>query len=475
MQPHWHIDKHKKQPIYQQIIELIIDAIQTEKLLPGEKLPSERILADELQVNRSTVVKALEELASLGWISRKQGSGTSILEGRWGYRQAPLSYLRDSLNSPFLKEDPYVEKIAALKTHSDVIDLYTGELPDNLIPDFQLPAFSWEQVLKEEHKVTSTGYPLLQELILEHLKKKYAMNTIGQKLLITSGSTQGISLLMQVLLENGDCIITEDPSFLFALPLFTSMAIRLVGITQDSEGMIPEALDQALKEQKVKFVYLNPTFHNPTGHTMGIKRRKAIIAICKKHQVSIIEDDVFSELSLAENTPKLKTLAPESVIYLGSLSKVLGSPIKIGWLFAPEALIEKLAQAKQKMGLDTNIFPQLLSTSALQSADYEQKLAQLLKNLHKRKNAAAELLESFQQDWSFSPVQGGLYIWLTWKNQKLTRKDWQIFLEENCLVAPAFLFSNDTMSCRINYTRLSPEKLPLFEKKLRYITERLKA
>lgn len=468
------IDKTSNQPLYQQIVAYFIDQIQSGRYGPGDRLPPERELAHSFAVNRSTVVKALDELKSLGWISRKQGSGSKVLEGRWGSRQAPLSYLRASLDSPYLQQDPFITEIQQLRQQPEALDLYTGDLPPNLIPDFAFPAFTWEEIRKESQLLSPSGYRPLEETLLRHLSEAFDLNAKGQKLVITAGSTQGITLLMQVLLRAGDCIATEDPSFLFALPLFSTMNVQLIGIQQDLEGILPQALERTLKEKKIKFVYLNPSFQNPTGHTMSLGRRKAIISLCQRYQVPIIEDDVFGELALAETPPKLKALAPETVIYLGSLSKLLGSSIKIGWLLAPEALAEQFAQAKRRMSIDTTIFPQVLANIALQSSDYQRQQEQLVQEMIHRSAAFEKILLPFKDDWQWQPIKGGLYFWLHWRHAPLRRGDWQIFLRNGLLVAPAFLFSNETSAVRLNYTRLSANDLTQFTDRFQRITLQLK-
>ena len=252
-----------------------------------------------------------------------------------------------------------------------MLDLYTGDLPADLIPDFTFPAFTWEEIRKESTKVLPTGYEPLQEILLQHLADSFNLPTNGQKLVITAGSTQGITLLMQVLLHAG--IASRQRTLLScSLPLFSTMNVQLIGIKQDSEGIRPAALEKVLKEKKIKFVYLNPTFQNPTGHTMSDHRRQAIIRLCQTYQVPIIEDDVFSELAFDKVPPKLKSMAPETVIYLGSLSKLLGSSIKIGWLLVPEALADQFAQAKNgwrsiprssRKSLPTSPYAPLITTS----------------------------------------------------------------------------------------------------------------
>lgn len=468
----WSIDKTKKEPIYQQLIRQIITSVQHGELAPGEHLPAERKLAEDLQINRSTVVHAFEELASLGWVERKQGSGTQVTQAQWGNRQPAIYQWRSLFSSPLLKEDPYVTQLKEQKNTKNNLDLYTGDLSEDLIPDFNFSAMSWEQMMHEEKYNTATGYLPLKEQIFRHFFQDVSHK--GQDILITSGSTQGISFLIQTLLSPGDIIATEDPSFLFSLPLFAARGVHLKGIRQDQAGIECQGLEELIQKNKIKLLYLNPNHQNPTGQTMSLTRRKEVVQICQKYHLPIIEDDVFSELSFEKELPSLKSLAPDQVIYLGSLSKIFSSSIKIGWLFAPKPLINSLANAKKTMEIETDLLPQLLATAALSQQNYQKQQQQLTTKLKTRSHSFAKLLGAYKKDWQFSPIEGGLYYWLNWQHQKLTRNDWQTFLQEELLVAPSFLFSNDTSSMRINYTRLDEKKQKVFKQKLATVTQRLK-
>ncbi|GBD68031.1 PLP-dependent aminotransferase family protein [Tetragenococcus halophilus] len=468
----WTIDKTKKEPYYQQLLRQIIASIQQTELTPGQRLPSERNLAQILQVNRSTVVHAFEELTSLGWLERKQGSGTHVTHGQWGNRQFAIYQWNALFSSPLLKEDPYITQIKNQKAAKKSLDLYTGDLSNDLIPDFEFPTMTWDQIMHEERQMTPTGYIPLKKQITKRFFPD--VTGYGQDLLITSGSTQGIFWLIQVLLNPGDTIATEDPSFLFSLPLFAARGVHLKGVVQNKEGIDCRALEELIQKKKIKLLYLNPNHQNPTGNSMSLKRRKEVLQICQKYHLPIIEDDVFRELNFGQALPSLKSLAPNQVIYLGSLSKIFSSSIKIGWLFAPKPLVKSLADAKQVMDNKTDLLPQLFATAALSQSNYKTQQQQLATNLHDRSQAFTDTLQAFSQDWQFFPVSGGLYYWLSWRHQKLTRNDWQMFLRNNLLVAPSFLFSNHTSSMRVNYTPLDDKERLIFKQKLTLITEHLK-
>lgn len=467
------LNRKSKTPLFQQLMEVIIADIESGKLAPGDRLMPERKMAEFYQINRSTVNHALEELTSLGWLMRKQGSGTEVAKGRWGSRQAPQFQWQHLLANRNQQQDPYNKQQNHLRNNFATLDLASGDLPSDLIPDFKFPALSWDQIVKEEENLTETGYLPLKKTITKKLVENFQLSLTNQDLLITAGSTQGILLILQTLLRPGDVIATEDPSFLFALPLFQSLGLRLEGIATDQEGIMPRELEKQILAKKVKLLYLNPTFQNPTSRCLSYERRLKITEICRKYYVPIIEDDIFGELDFTTPIPKLKEIAPEQVLYLGSLSKIFGSSIKIGWLLAPQNLIRSLTNTKKLLDSETNLFTQIVANIALSNPAYTLQHKQLITELKKRSQLLCETFTPFKADWTFSEIKGGLYYWFTWQHQNLTRKDWQLFFTENLLVAPSFFFSNDTMSMRINYTTLTPELAESLAHKMQRINSKL--
>lgn len=469
----WQPNKRHFTPLYQQIIDHLIQAIQQGELSPGDTLLSERKLAEVYQVNRSTVVRALDELESYGWVERIRGSGTRILESSVHNRQIPTPFIR-LLGRSHFQENPYVVELKEKIKTPGTMDLYTGDLPIDLIPNFQFPQLSWDELIAAEQQLTVSGYDPLKALIQEKLTRQIHHGSEQQEILITSGSTQGIILLLQNLLQQGDCIATEETSFLYSLPIFAPLGIELQGIKQDNEGINPFHLEERLQKGKIKLLYLNPNFQNPTGTTMSLKRREAILTLCQKYQIPIIEDDVFTDFALSQPLPTLKELAPEQVIYLGSFSKLFSSRIKIGWVYANAPLIHRLIQAKNQTEQETELLPQLLVHAALSDPEYATKHQALLKELTDRDHAFRNGLMCLSEDWSYTPIQGGLYYWLTWKHERLTKKNWQTFLDNGLALAPSFLFGNEMNHCRINYTRLPIDEQEVFFSKLQFISQQIK-
>lgn len=470
----WELSENKSTPIYQQIMEQIITYIQDGTLQPGDRLPAERKLADYYQVNRSTVVHALDELVSLGWVLRRQGSGTVVNEGNWGRSTIPRVDWRSLFTQESHPKEPFLEKLQQLLNDPEAVDLYSGELPLNLIPDFRFPSYTWEELLLEERKQSPLGYRPLQQVICQRIKADQKIEVSSDQVLITSGAQQAMFLLLQVMLQSGDSVAIEDPSFLYSLPIFATAGIKLYGVEMDKEGMRIDKLEQLILTKKIKLIILNPTFQNPTGSTMSKKRRNELIELSRKYQLPIVEDEVFSEMNFDEIPPSLKELVPHQVIHLGSLSKIFGSSIKIGWIVADRDLIQRLSEAKQMMDFSISVFPQVIAHTALTDPRFEQNQKNLVVELEQRAAAFIEAAQGVAEDWDFSAIDGGIYVYFTWRHQKLTRTDWEIFLKEKLLIAPAFLFSNDTMAMRVNYTRLTEGTREKFFSKLQTISKGLR-
>lgn len=423
----WELSDTKTTPIYQQIMEQIITYIQDGTLQPGDRLPAERKLAQYYRVNRSTVVHSLDELVSLGWVLRRQGSGTIVNEGNWGRSTIPRVDWRSLFTQETHPKEPFLERVQELLNASESLDLYSGELPLNLIPDFRFPSYTWEELLLEERKQSPLGYRPLQQVICQRVKAEQKIDISSDQVLITSGAQQAMFLLLQVMLQSGDSVAIEDPSFLYSLPIFATAGIKLYGVKMDKEGMRIDKLEQLILTKKIKLIILNPTFQNPTGSTMSTKRRNELIELSRKYQLPIVEDEVFSEMNFSENPSSLKELAPHQVIHLGSLSKIFGSSIKIGWIVADRNLIQRLSEAKQMMDFSISVFPQVIAHTALTDPLFEENQKELVLALKQRAAAFNVAAQTVAEDWQISEIDGGIYAYFTWRHQKLTRKDWKFF------------------------------------------------
>ncbi|MGM9903121.1 hypothetical protein A5844_000265 [Enterococcus sp. 10A9_DIV0425] len=458
------VDK-RKGSAYRQIMDQIIKEIENGHLSPGERLPSERNLAESFQVNRTTVVHALDELRALGIIASQQGSGRFVRKATWGEFTEPRIDWRQLISQRYEKlTDNYEEKIKEARRQSDFIDLYSSEMPLELLPNFQIPTYSLEEILQEEQFITAFGYRPLIEKVSNYLKNSTQILLDDSRLLITSGGQQAIFLVLQTILSMGEAIAVETPSFFYRLPLFKAIGIRLFGIPMDEEGIDLVKLEEAILKHQIKAILVNPNFQNPTGKVMSYQRRKELVDLCRKYQLPIIEDDVFADLKLSQvekaTIPSLYSIDPKNVLYIGSLSLILGKTTKIGWILGPRSFVGQLAEAQKMMEFSMSIFTQVVACAVFDET-FERKIKVLRNDLRKR-SGWLENWANAQTFFDLAPIYGGYYAWISWKGRKLTNKLAEKIIDEGVGIAPNFLFGEETNGFRINFSRLKESDLPRF-------------
>lgn len=457
----WEIDHKNHQPLYQQIIQLIEFKATTGELLPGEKLPSERELAKLLKVNRSTIVRAFDELASKGVIIRKRGSGTIINDGEWDIQIFEGINWRHYLQKETLStEGAFKEEIysrLAEKNHH-LIDGYSSELPIELIPELKIPSMNWRDILEEDLQQENLGYIELRRSLQHLMKQEFSYEMALDEILITEGAQQAVFFIIHALLKKGDTVAIETPSFFYSLPVFSNAGIKTVGVPVDQEGIQLKVLEKKFQQFPVKMLFVNPSYQNPTGTSLTLERRKELVDLCKKYQVAVVEDDVFGFLKFSKTkpVPRLKELSEENVIYIGSLTKILGSTIQIGWVNAPKRVLEQMIKVRERWEFSLSIFPQMLATLGLNDQSFTLQLNHLKDVLENRKELLVGLLKKeLAEEFSFYTPEGGYYLWLTLLRPALSVNDWKALLETELLVMPSFLLGKDKQSMRINYARLS--------------------
>jgi 2-aminoadipate transaminase len=259
----------------------------------------------------------------------------------------------------------------------------------------------------------SEGFGPLREALVDHLKRVY-IEASSREILVTSGSQGALDAVAKVLISKGDCVAVEAPTYLGALQAFAPYEPRYAQVAADDGGMIPEALEQALRSDNVKFVYLVPTFQNPTGRTLSMRRRQAVARLIQTYDALLVEDDPYSALRYhGEALPPIKTLAPEHVVYISTLSKVFAPGLRIGFCIAPEPIRKWLVVVKQGIDLHTNTLSQALAAEYLSGGHIEDHLPKIIGLYAPRQRAMlAALARYFPRGFSWSRPQGGMFIWV---------------------------------------------------------------
>ncbi len=261
------------------------------------------------------------------------------------------------------------------------------------------------------------GFGPLREVLAGYLAQS-GIQVQPEGVVVTSGSQGALDLLGMVLLNKGDCVAVEAPTYIGALQAFRPYEPEFVTIETDGEGVLPDSLAAALRTGTIKVVYLVPTFQNPTGRTISMERRKVIAGLIREHNVLLIEDDPYSALRYSgDNLPPIQTLAPDHVAYVGTLSKVFAPGLRIGYCVAPETIRQWIVVAKQGVDLHTSTYNQALAAVYIDGGHMAEHLPKIIDLYRPRRNAMLDALaRSMPASFGWSNPQGGMFVWVRGPN-----------------------------------------------------------
>lgn len=311
------------------------------------------------------------------------------------------------------------------------------------------------------------GLPELQEALARHLAS-CGIHTSPSNILVTSGALQALQLISVALLKPGSTVYTEAPSYMKSLQVFQSAGMRLFGVPMDEYGIQYWKLQNKTSLQSghhSSILYTIPTNQNPTGITMEEGRRQELIDYCVSCQLPIIEDGAYLELCYAQEQPKtLKELDQSGmVIYLGTASKTLAPGLRIGWIVAPEPIVQRLGDVKMQMDYGASSISQWIFAEFLNSGlygEYLQELKAIL--LHRRNCALKALQEHFSDLATWRIPKGGFYIWLTFKKELSVEMIFQEALKHRILLNPGDIYGFEkTNSLRLSFSYVTPEEFSL--------------
>ncbi|AKP67577.1 PLP-dependent aminotransferase family protein [Companilactobacillus ginsenosidimutans] len=461
----WSADLPDIKPKYQAIIQLIKHLIQTDQLIPGQRLPAERSLARWFRVDRSTVTRALAELSTQDLLVKKRGSGTFVAE------LPHLKPLTVNINWQTMLESATDNNTLAMEEldqvreldRNKIIDGAANELPSDLIPNLGTFKLNWQAYLKDQKHASSTGYLDLIKTLSRQQEIQQKIDLIKQTVMIAGGAEQSLLLVLSSLLKAGDAIAFTTPSYFNSTAVFRTLGINTYGVPLIHSHFDLEKLEEVILKHRIKLLILNPTFQNPTGETLTRNQRQQVLALCQKYQVAIIEDDVFGWLVNDQNSvPTLKSLAPENVIYISSLSKLLGSSTRIGWIIAPQAIGQRLLQVQKQLDMVPSMLAQEMVNSALTSSEFSLGLIKLTRELQSRREAVAKLFHKYRPGWNFSVPDGGFYLWITQDDSDIFNK----LLRKRILVKPGTIYGATKNEFRFNVARMDAKRLKELEFRL---------
>ena len=364
----------------------------------------------------------------------------------------------------------------------EIISFAGGAPAPETFPTDQLAEISAE-ILKNQGKLAlqygvTEGYAPLKDFIQSRNSENMKDY---DRILVTAGGNQALDYVAKVMIDEGDVVICEDPSFIGALNAFRTYGAKLISVKCEDDGMDINALEEALKANPgAKFIYTIPTFQNPSGTTMTLDKRKAMLALAKQYNVLILEDNPYGDLRFdGEDVPTLKSMDDEGIVaYAGTFSKTLSPGLRVGFLICPEGLMEKIVICKQVYDVHTGVLNQMIAAEFFKKYDFDEHVAKIRKLYrHKAHLMMDTMRETFPDFVTWTTPEGGLFLWGTINKDVDTVEVSKKCIANKVAFVPGSTFLDDvekkSNSFRLNYTTMSDEKIVLGINKLAEVLETL--
>ena len=361
---------------YQRLSDGVEQGMADGVLAPGSKLPPHRLLADSLGVTVGTVSRAYAELERLGKVVARVGDGTYVREHGMerprdgGFRnvsEQPPPCLDMSRNQPIPGGQALClsQGLQALASDPQAMQRISGYTAEAGLPAYRAAGARW------------LGYG-------EFIAK-------AEQVICVNGGQHGLLCALMVLLKAGDTLITEQLTYPGLISVARNLGIKLIGLAMDAEGLLPAAVDEACRQHRVTALYCTPTLQNPTAAVMSTARREALVEVCRRHNLLIIEDQAHAVL-VQERPLPLSHFAPERTVLIASLSKAVSAGLRVGYLYAPQALLSRLSAAVRASCWMATPLALELATQWIETGVARQLLEQQIIEVRRRKALVEGLL-----------------------------------------------------------------------------------
>lgn len=454
------------EPLYMQIETQIIKMIEENMLVEGSKLPSTRELSEILKVSRNSCMHAYEILEDKGYIKVIKGKGAYILSGLknkemgWviDWNKKISNYGKKALELDIVKNEAVTKK--------NMISF------KSIAPDEKL--FNLEQIRRdflnsisfEGEKIFNYGYAMGYRPLLDKLKeyvKSKGIDLFNKEVIVTNGFTEGFDITLSALTNEGDLVLCENPTHNTAIKLMRLHGLEIHGVDIDENGINLTQLQERLAKNKYKLIYLIPSYHNPTGTVMSAEKRMEVYKLCKSYNVPIIEDGFNEELLYSSShVASIAALAKEdnSVVYIGSYSKILFPGIRIGWIVTDKNLINTLESIKRSRNIHSSVLDQAFLFEFLKSGDYEIYLKKARKHYREKYKFIIDCSKRYLSSCKIFG-EGGLHIFIKLFNID-TRSLLDMVMREGAIFMPGDLFYIDGKGAdtfRLGFSRLSLQEI----------------
>ncbi|MFJ5475915.1 aminotransferase-like domain-containing protein [Pectobacterium carotovorum] len=355
--------------------------------------------------------------------------------------------------------------IRELLKHSKMENIISlaGGIPSDALFDFEGLSQATQLAITEQPKTAfqyglTEGSGVLRDRIAE-LCAVRGVKTRGDDIVVTAGSQQALDLIMRAMVDPGDVFVVERPTYLAALQTLELAQAQVMSVSSDADGMVVDELEELLKKQRIKGVYIVPNFGNPSGVTLSYERRLKLIQLAERYGFVIIEDDPYGELRFTEErNPTLFQLAQEQlgsteyVLYTSTFSKVLAPGLRLGWAILPDWLLHKVAIIKQAADLHASALSQTVAECYLGLGRLDTQIEKIRHAYKHKGELLAQLVEKELGDViTFNQPKGGMFLWAKFRQDDFNTTEWlKKTLEQGVVFVPGEFFFPDN----INYSTL---------------------
>lgn len=373
-----------------------------------------------------------------------------------------------------------IREIFKYAADPEVVSLSAGNPSPDAFPAKAIEEISAKVLAEDPIKVlqysVSEGYTPLRRHLMEYMQKEHNTGSENDDIIITTGAQQIMDLCTKSLVNEGEVVIVEAPSFIGSLNTFRSYNAKLVGVTVESDGMNTDELEEKLRANpNTKLIYTIPNFQNPSGVTMSLEKRRKVYELAKKYGVLIIEDNPYGDLRYSgESVPNIKSFDTDGiVIYAGSMSKVISPGIRVAYCICPKPIFQKLVVCKQGNDVHTNIWAQYVCDEFITKYDFNAHLAMLRRIYTEKAQFCMDLLDKYcAPAITYNRIDGGLFIWCD-LDKRIDMPSFckEAVLNKVCVVPGNAFLTDENEEChsfRINFSTPTDEQL---EKGIRILGE----